>query len=102
MVRGLRLKRDEGWDEREERKKGALTRLHMLQSHSTIGSSYVPSSGFVFRATVTAPQWHPPVYILLFAPTSSAGGAGPSNWGGLQSCDGGDVLLLILPTQEAS
>lgn len=89
------------WGVAVVKKKGGetLTRLHILQSHSTMGSSYVLSRGFIFRATVMAPQWHPPVYIL-FASAISAGGSGPSNLGGFHSA-GGDAPS-ILPTKKAN
>lgn len=57
-----------------------LTRLQMLQLHSRILSGEDLSSGFDFNATLIAPQWQLPVYIL--PPSMAAVGSGPVNFGG--------------------
>jgi hypothetical protein len=53
--------------------------MQMLQLQSTMSSSNVSSSGLLWKATVTAPQWQEPVYNLW---PSMAAGRGPLCWGG--------------------
>lgn len=48
----------------------------MLQLHDIISSLPSEREPWIFMAMVTAPQWHPPVYIFAFL--SIASGSGPS------------------------